>query len=623
MQATLWLVLGATLGVAALVNYERRQAGQLTLADPVRLGPLRVYVPKGWKVALGDGETPAAVMQAHEPGDGGRVLTVEYQHARELVSPLQHLADNQFTLDPLDPAAPADAEPLELQRLEVAGWPGVMIPDYRPGRSPLAPMAQSPRIMVAAAVLPSRDAVIVRLHGVGPSPHFDQQLLRQVSAAIETEHAPAATALDADVESIDFANGTRLVPPDGFLLVRQNDPNRLSRRLIAEQLPQRWTSLELIPCFFPIHHDGEDLLSILWARDDRWWRGSATQLSPREWQADLPAAADGRFATRAYLTADEFGHALLAVFHGMAADAAAFDAAWEIVARSVNFPSGDPFSDMLQTGIRAGVKMRDQELEDLLKGIADEQWWLWLQVHGPANDDASAASAPKHDSAQPQPQAQQRETYLGWTRLQHYHDPDKWFTRRHSMWRQFDQQVVDLEQSAESPGLLQEHDSTLDLYAAGFTTRPEFKQVVHALPENMTLQLTLHGRRLPPIRMAMPDRYIPGGWFSLLAGRLVSKPMIVQTDAILGYEGLCPPRLLTLLIEPGEPQMIDGVQLRCMNVSINGSGEVSRWYFDATHELQRIEFADGIVRRRSDRNEIASGFAGDRVLGRVGQEGFR
>ena len=191
------------------------------------------------------------------------------------------------------------------------------------------------------------------------------------------------------------------------------------------------------------------------------------------------------------------------------------------------------------------------------------------------------------------------------------------------MWRQFDQQVVDLEQSAESPGLLQEHDSTLDLYAAGFTTRPEFKQVVHALPENMTLQLTLHGRRLPPIRMAMPDRYIPGGWFSLLAGRLVSKPMIVQTDAILGYEGLCPPRLLTLLIEPGEPQMIDGVQLRCMNVSINGSGEVSRWYFDATHELQRIEFADGIVRRRSDRNEIASGFAGDRVLGRVGQEGFR
>src|SRR5688572_29586169 len=93
MQAVMWVILGATVALAALVSHEVRRSRLVQLADERTLDDnLAVRLPKGWQDGAGPGDTAPwtgrVMITAEEPpaaesenggGGGGRRLTISRQ----------------------------------------------------------------------------------------------------------------------------------------------------------------------------------------------------------------------------------------------------------------------------------------------------------------------------------------------------------------------------------------------------------------------------------------------------------------------------------------------------------------------------------------------------------------
>jgi len=71
MQAAMWVILAATLGLAQLVSYQRQNA-PVVLDSPVPLGPVMVAPPEGWTVAPDSDSDGNAI--AYESPQDERIL---------------------------------------------------------------------------------------------------------------------------------------------------------------------------------------------------------------------------------------------------------------------------------------------------------------------------------------------------------------------------------------------------------------------------------------------------------------------------------------------------------------------------------------------------------------------
>jgi hypothetical protein len=113
-------------------------------------------------------------------------------------------------------------------------------------------------------------------------------------------------------------------------------------------------------------------------------------------------------------------------------------------------------------------------------------------------------------------------------------------------------------------------------------------------------------------------QFVPGGWLSLLIGELTRQPMILRTESFVGHEGAAPPEPLTLIVmhnaEATTRSAVDGTPLRCVTVQVNGSGEVSRWFFREDGRTERIEFAAGLRRLPSDPKTVKFTFEDDQGM---------
>ena len=80
--------------------------------------------------------------------------------------------------------------------------------------------------------------------------------------------------------------------------------------------------------------------------------------------------------------------------------------------------------------------------------------------------------------------------------------------------------------------------------------------------------------------------------------------MIVRSESFLGYEEHASRDLLTVIIEPeADPARTSegaAAKRRCVTVQVNGSGQLSRWYFQADGTLENIDLADGLRRVRTE-----------------------
>src|SRR6185436_2809849 len=93
MQAVMWVILGATVALAALVTSEKRRESRVQLGDPTEYNNLTLRLPRRWKTRIGAEGNPRIVVQASEPKESSRsrVLTIFRDRADEPLSPLQYL----------------------------------------------------------------------------------------------------------------------------------------------------------------------------------------------------------------------------------------------------------------------------------------------------------------------------------------------------------------------------------------------------------------------------------------------------------------------------------------------------------------------------------------------------
>ena len=84
----------------------------------------------------------------------------------------------------------------------------------------------------------------------------------------------------------------------------------------------------------------------------------------------------------------------------------------------------------------------------------------------------------------------------------------------------------------------------------------------------------------------------------MVVRELADKPSLIKTESFVGLETVAPSGLLTLFVtrlsDPPTRKDENGDPMECVTVSVNGTGEVSRWYYSGDHVLRFIDFAGGM-----------------------------
>jgi hypothetical protein len=663
MQLVLWLVLAGTLGLAALVDHKRSQTHRPSLGNAASYGDLEIRLPKRWQVAQGTDDHPLLVVQATEGGTdsgdddaggganeasaifgGARVIAIYRQHTGTLISPTEYLAQAGGSLGLFGSAGGPGTHGVMLrtsqQKIDqtpVAGQVGALLSRVRaiqvaPGDEDDdgAGGARGFRLkeILACTVLPSHEAITVMLSGTGVADPADEALVREIAATLTVKDQPSDASASASASAsagsiVEIHGGTHVALPDGFRDVSTNDPNAIDRQLLCDKSLVEWTALDLVPCaFFP--DDGPNaILAMLSTRDAHWRMAEVTSDAPGSYKIDS-RTDDPQFPSRAYLIADKSGHALLGIFRGGGRGDHLFDPVWQAIVKGLVFPQTNDLAPMLTAGAEEAKRLSATGLEQLLGAAREDEWWLWYR------------ETPEH--------------YVGWTSLRHDH-PSRWGGARETRWRTNSRALVRIVQTWET-------NAELSTYGAkvlrGEASPAQNQAFVNVFEQTVTLRrgqvsiksIAAAGSSLklsPGVAngsSAMPPQFVPGGVLPQLLGKLSpDKSMILRTESFVGFEGDAGPGLLTLLIRPAaddgpthKAAGDDDRPMRCVTVEVNGTGEISRWYFrpppttapttTATAEStdaaavtdampEAADFADHLHGVRSDLQQIRLGFSGD------------
>lgn len=165
MQVAMGLILGATVALAGWVTHERRK----TFLSDQAIGKARlsVMLPPGWEVVS---RTDGDMLMAHAPAVGGgeRVLTISMQSAGEAASAQEFLIHSKllngaFVGGEKD-QTPAGAGHLPVAPIQVAGTPGIVAWVRRPGPAADGSGMTLHNELIACTVLPTHQAIVVRLN---------------------------------------------------------------------------------------------------------------------------------------------------------------------------------------------------------------------------------------------------------------------------------------------------------------------------------------------------------------------------------------------------------------------------------------------------------------------------
>lgn len=201
LQAVMWVVLGASLGLAAFIDHRRSGMLDVRLGESVRDGRLLVRLPVDWEVVIQRGEEsvrpqPRAltVIDFDRQGRERRRLRItQEQQAGRPRGPAYYLENLMSSRHVL---------PLEPQPFSMLGQDdGVLIPfkvDIRRYLGRETPIDIPEPGLYACVVMPDGLAVTVQVTGEGAYGPSSHQLLRRVADAIRladgAADAPSATA---------------------------------------------------------------------------------------------------------------------------------------------------------------------------------------------------------------------------------------------------------------------------------------------------------------------------------------------------------------------------------------------------------------------------------------------
>ena len=574
---------------------------RVELGEPKPYGRLVVRLPAKWVVTSSTVERGDAV-DAEEPPGGeqpGRRLRILRQRTGGLVSPLEHLLrSGRVKADALRWMLEG-REGYERANVAVGGWPGRMLT-----------MIASPRAgvvhkdLIACAVLPGSQALVVHLEGVGPIDASDRELLRQMAENVSLAFVnPAPDAKGGDVRLVD---DVVVRAPARYVEVPYDDPNQHERQLLLDGSGGGWVAIDLAACVFFEGDKEEALLAMLAARDPEWRSGPVKRIDARTMAVDRidgtgpAAAASGgvavvspvNFPARAYLRRHEDGRALLCVMRGGLMDARLFDPAWGAIAAGLRFEGGRNFSALLTNGAEAVRGIADRGLGNVLAPRGSRSWWMW--DHG-ENADKELWSQNKWavEWRGDDEDAESVVTGQRTSRPSDVYATDTQFSQEWSVSGDLAKYTVtthrEIRRGAAGPG------------APGSFGRPTLEQRVIVEGGKMSLYCASGGGQ---VDMAVPGQYVPGAVLPLVLRELAERPALFKTESFVGVETVAGPGLLTLMVTrlDDAPTRADerGMPMDCVSVSVSGSGVVSRWYYTRDgHELRFVDF-EGRMKAQSE-----------------------
>ncbi|MEO6434328.1 MAG: hypothetical protein ABIP55_01015 [Tepidisphaeraceae bacterium] len=616
MQIVMWLILAATVGLAAIVSSVNRRANRVELSpQSVSAGDVTVRLPLRWR-AQPRGDDPRIVARAIDAAleEEARIIEVLCDTLPLPRSPLQYIAELvQFPPDLLSSAGGEDDEVLSIMPVTVAGQAGVLvsIDAMLLGRG-TAGLPQ--KDVYACAVLPSQRVVVVHLRGLGGPDVNDRVLVQQIAKAISVKNEPKTNASRV---VLALPGGLSLAPPEGFALIEERDVLRTDRRMwpVAPKpksagMPEHyWATLEVVECFFSAPASSPEstgaadaaLLTLLLVRDPAWRGAVITRDAPDTWRAQMADAADptvSDFPARAYLRTGPGGRALLAIFRG-GVEAADFDPAWKQLAASIQFGPSHDLAMLEATGAAAAARLRDIGYETLL-AQRDEQWWLFTD-----NSD-----------------------------------------RPHRAWSNVDLQPAELRGKSElrlrqSGGRITRISGAFSrkdadgLYESDVTCNEAGGGRTHVLQQSTQLrggQITILARTparpLGQWKMPAPPQFVPGALLPLVMDDLfpapasdeadVGKVMLLRSESFVGFEAVATPLPIAIVVRavanPSRKAEGEDQPMRCLEAEVNGSGVVSRWYFRASGEVECVEFPGGMQRVSSDSKAIRFDFGSEGLM---------
>lgn len=187
MQITMFAIMVATFGLAALVAQSRERSETLVLSeDPVRVGHLNVRFPSGWATDSANGESPTtlpAIATAEERRDvrmGGRAISI-VQYAQPSGRSTDHVLRRYLQK--------VAGEAGNAKPITVLGQPGLLlrftsvqpIPNH-----PFGAEAEIPGWLVVGVVPRAGDdgqdlGVVVHLEGYATQGPAGERIVRQLA----------------------------------------------------------------------------------------------------------------------------------------------------------------------------------------------------------------------------------------------------------------------------------------------------------------------------------------------------------------------------------------------------------------------------------------------------------
>jgi hypothetical protein len=366
----------------------------------------------------------------------------------------------------------------------------------------------------------------------------------------------------------------------------------------GQRLEENWATVELVECIVGSPGNmAAAVETLLLVRDPIWRGANVVPEGPNVWRADLAKSAAGEmaFPARAYLLTDTHGLGLLAIFRG-GFNGGGFEDDWKSIAGSVKFPAQPPvkIADLEAAGAAEVDRLRKVGYEKLLAD-RDEEWWLWTcpgeRPHlGWSHQEVSL-------------------TTLGGkmeTRLR----------RSGAIVRRITGEFSYRDAEPRYRATVTREDGAT---VAGGGVVQSLQQTTGLTSSQLMLGARIRGATSEQWKLTAPPQFIPGALLPLTLAKLSEKPMLIRTESFPGFEAVGTSEPLTLLIEPTpnttRKSETDKTLLRCVSVEVNGSGQISRWFFRGDGDLECIDFASGVQATPTDHPTLEFDFGKDGQMG--------
>ena len=585
LQGTLCLVLAGTLALARVVQRMSEPDHDAELAQALaEIGPLKLRMlgPVGWlEQRSPDGMT---LLEHGTEERRGRRLRIWHSYGTIFMSPLEFLvrsgelstADAAILLS----ASGSPEKPARLGTITMAGSSGVVVSQTRLFRGiPGQPSAVRSET-VAATVLPTGDALLIRLDGDAAEADDDLEFIAKIAATIELPDAkePAHPAHPPHPGKLKL-EGVNVTVPHSLSGTGAADPLRTGNPLILSS-DSMWLGVDVAPCIV-LPDEGLEALPVrLAVRDPLYRPGPVKQLDKNtvmcERRISSTDGTGGLFPAVSYLYTDATGRGVLVEFRWNATAPQAVlareqvQSLWSEISRGIRFADQPPVADLLQAG-EGAVQSLPRDPGMLEPAAPPTDRWQWF--HGSLGRVRSVRMQhqvqPEHVSGSYDGEGSPPLSGVG-------RETGHWSVSRDEL----------------------SYTSTMSRIGPARTV---FQDVT--LRERK-LQITItESPQAATVYAESPSRvYVPAGLLPIVLGRIERKPVVLQTDGLPNPTGWTAPAPVTVLATPASDmprQGEDGGELSCWKVEVTGSGRSSRWYYDSNRQLQSIMFPGGVYLQRA------------------------